>query len=63
MRPSMQLSMRPSAIYQERADLVLQLADHSADADERMALREWAVCWLILAERAEQTEVGDQRRT
>ncbi len=41
-------------IYQERASECLRLASDSPDMDDRRALRELALCWLRLSDRAEE---------
>jgi hypothetical protein len=40
--------------YQERASECLRLAASSPDIDNRTALRELALCWLRLSDRAEE---------
>jgi hypothetical protein len=40
--------------YHERASECLRLAASSPDIDDRRALRELALCWLRLSDRAEE---------
>ncbi len=44
----------PIDVYQERASECLRLASDSPDMDDRRALRELALCWLWLSDRAEE---------
>ena len=41
-------------VYQERASEGLRRASDSPDMDDRRALRELALCWLRLSDRAEE---------
>jgi hypothetical protein len=41
-------------VYQERARECLRRASASPDMDDRRALREFALCWLRLSDRAEE---------
>ena len=44
----------PTDVYQERASECLRRASASPDMDDRRALRELALCWLQLSDRAEE---------
>jgi hypothetical protein len=44
-------------VYEERAGECLRLASRSADIDDRRALRELALCWLRLSDRAEELRI------
>ena len=44
----------PTDVYQERASEALRRASASPDMDDRRALRELALCWLRLSDRAEE---------
>ena len=44
----------PTDVYQERASECLRRAVASPDMDDRRALRELALCWLRLSDRAEE---------
>jgi hypothetical protein len=44
----------PTDVYQERARECLRRASASPDMDDRRALREFALCWLRLSDRAEE---------
>jgi hypothetical protein len=44
----------PTDVYQERASECLRRASDSPDMDDRRALRELALCWLRLSDRAEE---------